>query len=262
MLAAISTGEIAILVGVAFCAGGIDAIVGGGGLLQIPALLLTLHGYPTVTLLGTNKLASVWGTGSAAVVYNRKVRVDRKEAFSMAGLAFIGAVIGALIASRISTSALKPIIVVALLGVLMYVWRNPNVGAVTKEKVETAQRRRLTLVGGGTIGFYDGFIGPGTGSFLVFLLVGAVGLAFLEASAIAKVVNTATNLGAILWFGSHGHILLGLGLAMGAANLAGSQIGSRVAIAKGSTWVRKVFLVVVCALLTRLVYDIWTTWNS
>jgi uncharacterized protein len=259
VLAAISSNQWTALLLAAFFAGGIDAIVGGGGLLQVPALLLTLNGYPTALLLGTNKLASVWGTGSAAVVYNRKVRVDRVEAAAMAGLAFVGAVIGALIASQLSTKALKPIVVVALLGVLIYVWRNPTVGATSEPKLTASRRRIVTLVGGTGIGFYDGFIGPGTGSFLVFLLVGAVGLAFIEASAIAKVVNTATNLGAILWFASHGNVLVGLGLAMGAANLAGSQIGSRLAIAKGSTWVRKVFLIVVCALLARLIYDIWQT---
>jgi uncharacterized protein len=256
VLVAISSTQWVTLLFAAFFAGGIDAIVGGGGLLQVPALLLTLNGYPTALLLGTNKLASVWGTGSAAVVYNRKVRVDRKEAGAMAALAFLGAIVGALIASQLSTAALKPIVVVALLAVFVYVWRNPTVGATSEVKLTPSRRQLVTLTGGAGIGFYDGLVGPGTGSFLVFLLVGAVGLAFIEASAIAKIVNTATNLGAILWFASHGNVLIGLGLAMGAANLAGSQIGSRLAIAKGSTWVRKVFLVVVLALLVRLIFDI------
>jgi uncharacterized protein len=256
VLVAISSTQWVTLLFAAFFAGGIDAIVGGGGLLQVPALLLTLNGHPTALLLGTNKLASVWGTGSAAVVYNRKVRVDRKEAGTMAALAFLGAIVGALIASKLSTAALKPIVVVALLAVFVYVWRNPTVGATSEAKLTPSRRQLVTLTGGAGIGFYDGLVGPGTGSFLVFLLVGAVGLAFIEASAIAKIVNTATNLGAILWFASHGNVLIGLGLAMGAANLAGSQIGSRLAIAKGSTWVRKVFLVVVLALLVRLIFDI------
>jgi uncharacterized protein len=256
VLASISTGQWVVLVLAAFCAGGIDAIVGGGGLLQIPALLLTLQGQPTATLLGTNKLASVWGTGSAAVVYNRKVRINRKEALIMAGLAGWAALAGAMIASRLSTAALKPLVVVALAIVFIYVWRKPTLGAVTHERL-TASRRRSVLFGGGIgIGFYDGLIGPGTGSFLVLLLVGVVGLAFIEANAVAKTVNTATNLGAIAWFASHGNMLVGLGFAMGAANFAGSQIGSRLAIAKGSEWVRRVFLIVVVALLARLVYDI------
>ena len=245
-----------MLVIAAFCAGGIDAIVGGGGLLQIPALLLTLHGQPTAMLLGTNKLASVWGTASAAIVYNRTVRINRRDALLMAGLAGCAALVGAMIASRLSTAALKPLVVIALAVVFVYVWRKPNLGAVTHERL-TQSRRRAVLAGGGLgIGFYDGLIGPGTGSFLVLLLVGVVGLAFIEANAIAKTVNTATNLGAIAWFASHGNVLVGLGLAMGAANLAGSQIGSRLAIAKGSLWVRRVFLIVVAALLARLLYDI------
>lgn len=256
MLATLTVTQWLVLIAAAFCAGGIDAIVGGGGLLQIPALLLTLPSQPTVTLLGTNKLASVWGTGSAAVVYNRTVRVDRPEMFVMAGLAGLASVCGAAIASRLSTAALKPLVVLALLGVFVYVWRKPSLGAETEDRL-TPSRRKAVMVGGGIgIGFYDGLIGPGTGSFLVLLLVGAVGLAFIDANAVAKTVNTATNLGAIGWFAAHGNMLVGLGLAMGAANFAGSQIGSRLAIAKGSLWVRRVFLGVVLALLVRLVYDI------
>ena len=256
MVAAISTGQWVLLIAAAFAAGGIDSIVGGGGLLQIPALLLTLSGQPTATLLGTNKLAAVWGTGSAAVVYNRKVKVDRREMLQMAALAGVASLVGAMIASRLSTAALKPMVVAALAIVFVYVWRKPTLGAITEERLSTAARRRVVIGGGVGIGFYDGLIGPGTGSFLVLLLVGVIGLAFLEANAVAKVVNTATNLGAIAWFASHGHVLFGLGLAMGAANFVGSQIGARLAIAKGSLWVRRVFLIVVVALLARLLYDI------
>jgi uncharacterized protein len=178
----------------------------------------------------------------------------------MAALAGLASVSGAAIASRLSTAALKPLVVLALLAVFVYVWRKPALGATTEERLSSARRKAVMLGGGIGIGFYDGLIGPGTGSFLVLLLVGVVGLAFIDANAIAKTVNTATNLGAIAWFASHGNMLVGLGLAMGAANFAGSQIGARLAIAKGSLWVRRVFLVVVLALLARLLYDIaWGT---
>ena len=119
-------------------------------------------------------------------------------------------------------------------------------------------QRAVALVGGALIGFYDGFVGPGTGSFLVFLLVGAVGLSFLHASATAKVVNTATNLAALALFAAGGHVLWALGAAMAASNLAGSQVGTRLALRRGSGWVRRVFIVVVSALIARLAFDVWT----
>jgi uncharacterized protein len=246
---------IILLVG-ACSAGFVDSIVGGGGLLQLPTLLLTLPSQPAVMLLGTNKLASVWGTGSAAIVYNRKVKINLKEALFMAALAAVGSFTGARLASGLDTSQIKPIVVVALLVVFLWVLKNPSAGAVEKELLSPRNRRITTLVGGAAIGLYDGFIGPGTGSFLVFLLVGVVGLDFIRASATSKIVNTATNLAAILLFASRGQVLIGVGLAMGVANIIGSQLGSRLAIAKGSIWVRRVFLIVVGALLLRLVYDI------
>ena len=253
---AISTAQWCGLILVAFAAGTVDSIVGGGGLLQLPGLLLILPSQPTVMLLGTNKIASVWGTGSAAVIYNRRVRVDRREAAVMTGLAALGAVGGAALASTVSSRQLKPIVLIALVVVFFYVLRRPALGAETTERLQASTRKVITATAGIGIGFYDGFIGPGTGSFLVFLLVGVVGLNFLQASAVAKVVNTATNLAALAWFAAHGHVLFGVGLAMGAANATGAQIGSRLALGRGAIWVRKVFLVIVCALIVRLAYDI------
>ena len=255
-LAVISVTQWIALIGTAFIAGAVDSIVGGGGLIQLPGLLIILPLQPTVALLGTNKIASVWGTGSAAVIYNRKVRVDRREALIMATLAAVGSFGGAALASKVSSAQLKPIVLVALVLVFLYVLRRPALGADTAEKLSPQARRRATALAGATIGFYDGFIGPGTGSFLVFLLVGLVGLDFLRASATSKVVNTFTNLAAIAWFASHGHMLLGVGLAMGAANAVGAQLGARAAIGRGTVWVRKVFLIIVCALILKLTYDI------
>jgi uncharacterized protein len=244
------------LIAIAFIAGTIDAIVGGGGLIQLPGLLLVLPAQPTVALLGTNKIASIWGTGSAAILYNRRVRINRREAAVMAALAGLGSFFGALLATVVSSASLKPVVVVALVAVFLYVWKSPKLGAETAERLSPKARQIVTATAGATIGFYDGFIGPGTGSFLVFVLVGLVGLDFLRASGTAKIVNVATNAAAILLFASRGHIFFGVGLAMGAANAAGAQIGARTAIGRGSAWVRKVFLVIVCALMIRLVYDI------
>lgn len=250
--------QLLVLCAFAFLAGGLDAIVGGGGLVQLPALLVVLPQAPVVALLGTSKLAAVVGTSSAAITYNRRISVDRRTAAWMAGSAFVGSGGGALLATSVSGDVLKPVVLVALVAVLAYTVRTPSLGEVELLRMRARTQRATAVVGGALIGFYDGFIGPGTGSFLVFLLVGAVGLSFLHASATAKVVNTATNAAALALFAWGGHVLWVLGVAMAAANLAGSQVGTRLAIRRGSAWVRRVFLVVVGALMLRLAYDVLT----
>lgn len=248
--------DLLVLCAFAFLAGGLDAVVGGGGLVQLPALLVVLPQAPVVSLLGTNKLASVVGTGSAAVAYGRRVAIDKGTAAWMAGTAFAGSGAGALVATRVGSDALKPLVLAALVVVLVYTLRTPSLGAVELLKLEAGSQRLVAGVGGALIGFYDGFLGPGTGSFLVFLLVGALGFSFLHASATAKVVNTTTNIAALGLFALGGHVLWVLGAAMAASNLAGSQIGARLAIRRGSAWVRRVFVVVVSALILRLAYDL------
>ena len=252
----VELGDLLVLCAFAFLAGGLDAIVGGGGLVQLPALLVVLPQAPVVALLGTNKLASVVGTASAAVTYNRKISVDRRTAVVMAVFAFAGSGLGALAATRVDGDVLKPLVLVALVAVLGYTLRSPSLGEVELLRMKARAQRATAAGGGAVIGFYDGLVGPGTGSFLVFLLVGAVGLSFLHASATAKVVNTATNLSALALFAWGGHVLWVLGTAMALCNLAGSQVGTRLAIRRGSGWVRRVFLVVVSALVLRLAYDV------
>ncbi len=248
--------QVLLLCAFAFLAGGLDAVVGGGGLVQLPALLVVLPQAPVVALLGTNKLASVVGTASAAVSYSRRVAVDRRTAAWMAGVAFLGSAAGALVATQVGSDLLKPVVLVALVAVLAYTLRRPSLGEVELLRLRARAQRGVAVGGGALIGFYDGFLGPGTGSFLVFLLVGAVGLSFLHASATAKVVNTGTNLAALALFAYGGHVLWALGAAMAMANLAGSQVGARLAIRRGSAWVRRVFVVVVSALVLRLAYDV------
>ena len=240
----------------ALLAGALDAIVGGGGLVQLPALLVVLPSTPVVALLGTNKLASVVGTASAAVTYNRRIAVDRRTAVAMGVAAFLGSGAGALVATRVSSDVLEPVVLLALVAVLAYTLRTPALGEVEQLRLRAGEQRAVALAGGAAIGFYDGFVGPGTGSFLVFLLVGAVGLSFLHASATAKVVNTMTNLAALLLFAAGGHVLWVLGAAMAVSNLLGSQLGTRLALRRGSAWVRRVFVVVVTALVLRLAYDV------
>ncbi len=251
-----TTQHVLVLCAFAFLAGGLDAVVGGGGLVQLPALLVVLPGYPVVSLLGTNKLASIVGTSSAAVHYSRTVTVDRRQAAEMAGAAFAGSGLGALLATRADSGLLRPVVLAALVVVLTYTLRRPALGEVEQLRLQPRVQRRVAVAGGAVIGLYDGFLGPGTGSFLVFLLVGAVGLSFLHASATAKVVNASTNLAALLLFASGGHVLWGLGAAMAASNLCGSQVGARLAVRRGSAWVRRVFVVVVGALVLKLAYDL------
>lgn len=243
-----------LLIVAGFGAGWVDAVVGGGGLIQLPALLLT-PGITPLQALATNKVASIMGTSVSATTFYRRVRPDLRTAAPAAAAALIGAFGGAALASSIPAQALKPIIVGVLVLVLVLVLARPQIGAETLLRWQGHRHTiAATLVGLG-IGAYDGLLGPGTGTFLVLALAGLLGYAFLPASAIAKIVNFATNLGALIFFVPHGAVLWGLGLAVGAANLAGSYLGARMAIAKGSAFVRIVLLVVVSALIVRLVWD-------
>ncbi|HET9658393.1 MAG TPA: TSUP family transporter [Kineosporiaceae bacterium] len=240
----------------ALVAGWVDAMVGGGGLVQLPALLLGLPAAPPAQLLATNKLASVCGTATSAVAYQRRVRPDLRTALPMAGLALGGAAAGAACASLLPTRVFRPLVLVMLVLVAVYVARRPELGRITDLRF-SGRRHHLTagVVGAG-IGFYDGIFGPGTGSFLVVALVGLLGYAFLQASAKAKIVNLATNLGALLVFVPQGAPLWRLGLLMGAANLGGGYLGARTAVAAGNRFIRVALLVVVGVLVVRVGWDV------
>lgn len=237
-------------------AGMIDAIAGGGGLVQLPALLAGLPRTEVATVLGTNKLSSILGTSVAATTYARKVRPELSTALPMVVAAFLSSAAGASVATAVPTEFFRPLIVVLLIGVGIYTWRRPQLGQVEQLRHGVGHRALLATGIGASIGFYDGIFGPGTGSFLVFLLVGYLGYAFLRASATAKIVNWGTNAAAILVFGYAGHVLWILGLTMGVANVVGAFIGARLAIRGGSELVRKVFLVVVVALIAKVTWDL------
>ena len=236
-------------------AGFVDAVAGGGGLVQLPALLIGISGKPIPLVLGTNKIPSMFGTSSAAISYFKKVRPDLRLTLTMAVPALIGSVTGARLASHFPTSVFHPLILTLLVLMGLYTWRKPDLGL--HEKLKYSHRIRLWLVGGCglLIGFYDGIFGPGTGTLLVFLLVFVIGYEFLKASATAKLVNIATNFGAIVTFQLTGHIWWRLGLALAIANVTGAILGSRLAIRGGSTLVRRVFLIVVAVLIAKLSYD-------
>jgi uncharacterized protein len=249
-------GDLLLLCLAAGFAGWIDAVSGGGGLVQIPALLILLPGASPAQVLATNKVSSICGTSVAAATYWRRVRPDLRTALPMAGIALVGAALGALCASVISVEVFRPLVLGLVVLVGGYVLVHPQIGE--EEALRWAGRRHhvAAAAGGLGLGFYDGIFGAGTGSFLVILLVGVLGYSFLQASAQARIVNLATNIGALLIFAAQGAPLWRLGLLMGACNVAGSWLGAHAAIRRGSGFVRVVFLVVVAALAVRLAYDI------
>lgn len=247
---------LALLVLAALAAGWVDAVVGGGGLVQLPALLIGLPAdTPPAAVLGTNKVSSVFGTATSSVTYARKIRPDWRTLLPLVLMAAAGSAGGAQLAKYLPKEYFTPIVLVALVGVGLYTWRRPQLGLTSERKHGgSAHYGRTGLIGLG-VGAYDGFLGPGTGSFFVILLVGVLGYGFLEASAKAKIANLATNASAITVFALDGSVLWALGLAMGAANLLGGLLGARTALKHGNGFVRKVFLLVLAALILKLGYD-------
>ncbi|QZY30754.1 TSUP family transporter [Nocardioides coralli] len=243
-----------------FAAGFVDAVVGGGGLIQLPALLLGLPGASPVQVLATNKLASICGTTVSSATYYRRVRPDPRTFLPLMLLAFVGSALGALVATQIPKSAFDPIVLVALVVVGAYVLLKPKLGEQTVLRFAGHRHLAAAMVTGLAIGFYDGALGPGTGSFFVFTLVGLMGYSFLEASAKARLANWTTNLAALVVFVPAGAVLWKTGLVMGVCNLLGGWLGARTAISRGSRFVRVFFVVVVSAFIVRIGGDVVGFW--
>ncbi|WP_043625578.1 sulfite exporter TauE/SafE family protein [Nonomuraea candida] len=243
--------HILVLLVAAVGAGWVDAVVGGGGLLQLPAILMT--GIPTVEAMATNKLSSVFGTTSAAVAYARSTKLDKQVALPGAGLAVMSAGLGAWAAASISAEVLRPAVMVVLLAVAAFVTLRPNMGAMPVPHLRTRRRVVAAVATAGVvIAFYDGIMGPGTGTFLIIAFTTILGLDFVSASASAKLINIGTNVGALVVFGLQGHVNWALGLGMAVCNVAGAQFGARMALKRGAAFVRIVLLVVVAAMVIRL----------
>jgi uncharacterized membrane protein YfcA len=240
---------------IAFFAGLIDSIVGGGGLISVPGLFSLYPNQVPATLLGTNKLGGVWGTATAAVNYARVVKIDKTVAIPATIAALIFSFAGAYAVTQISADFLRKSLPFILLAVAVYTFRRKNFGHSHEPVHSVGTAGKLAFLTGAGIGFYDGFFGPGTGSFLIFIFVRNFGFDFLHASALAKIVNVATNLAALILFGFNGHLIWTIGAIMAVFNIAGSLIGSRLAIKHGSGFVRRLFLCIVSVLIIKTFYD-------
>ncbi|MEY4972509.1 MAG: hypothetical protein RL399_466 [Actinomycetota bacterium] len=253
----LSTVTVALLFLAMFSAGFVDAIAGGGGLIQTPAMLLAFPNNNPVSVVGTSKTAAFFGTTTAAIKYRKSIKTDPKLLIAMVIPAFIGASCGALLASHISAQSFKSAIFFMMIAIFIYTLIKPDLGKV---QVQKHSNKKLMYIGGAAafvIGFYDGLIGPGTGTMLMIFLVAVMGYAFVGASAIAKVVNAMTNLASIIVVGLRVGILWKIGLFLAIANLAGGYVGSHIAIKKGSGFVRIFYLIVTGLLIMRLGYSLY-----
>ena len=239
-------------------AGVVDAVSGGGGLIQLPALFLLLPA-PTATsiadVLGTNKLSSICGTGVAVVQYTRRVPLRWRVLLPAGGAALVFSFLGAHTVTQLAVAWVKPLVFGLLVVVSIHTFVRRDWGNLHAPRLAPRREGWCGLGLGMAIVFYDGFFGPGTGSFLIFALIGLFGLDFLSASANAKVINFATNLSAVAYFAASGHILFGYALPMAACNMAGSLLGARLAILRGNRFVRRLFLGVVVLLILRLGWE-------
>ena len=249
--------EMIVLCLAALAAGFVDAIVGGGGLIQTPAILIALPQHSVATLLGTTKIPSLSGTFSAAIQYARKVHLQWKLLAVLCSIALVAAFAGSKTVSMMSNSFMKPIIFGVLIVVAIYTYTKKDFGTVTTTRMTHRKEFIYGSLFALVIGFYDGFIGPGAGSFLVLFFISVLGFDFLKASAHAKFVNVATNIGSIIFFAGSGHILYQYAIPMAVCNFIGSIFGARLAMLKGNRFIRIFFLLVVAATILRFGYEIF-----
>lgn len=247
--------DLIMLLAAALFAGFVDAVAGGGGLIQVPTLLVTMPAESPATVFGTNKLASIFGTGNAALRYARRISLPWSIALPAAAAAFIFSFVGAMAVAWLPKDVVRPLVLGLLVLVLGYTVIKPGFGVVSGTRLAPVPERRRAVWVGAALGFYDGFFGPGAGSFLIFAFVRIFRLDFLHASSAAKVVNFATNAAALAYFAPAGHVLWITGLAMAVFNIGGALLGARLALRHGSGFVRGVFIVVASVLIARLGYD-------
>lgn len=243
----------------AFIAGFLDAIVGGGGLIQLPALLIQFPQLALPTLFGTNKIAALSGTSIAAVQYAKRIRFNWKVLLSISLFSFLFSFLGARTVSYLDSEALKPLILIILIAIAIYTFIKKDLGNVATKDLSTTKKMIFGALIGAVIGFYDGFFGPGTGSFFVLAFVVILGFDFLSASAYAKVVNCITNISALLVFVNHGNYLLELAILMAVFNVLGNFLGTKIACKKGNGFIRIVFLIIVMLMILRYSKEVFWT---
>lgn len=241
----------------AFLAGFVDAIVGGGGLIQTPAALVLLPQLPVATVMGTLKIPAFSGTSVAAYQYSKRVKLNYRMLGLMAAIAFTAAFCGSKLLTMVSNSFIKPLLLIVLVLVAIYSYTNKQLGTHTEKQHTQKQQWWYAIAISLVIGFYDGFIGPGAGSFLVLAFIGIFGFDFINASANAKFVNLSTNLGSIAFFLLSGKIIFSIALPMAACNMVGGWCGAKLALLRGNKFIRIFFLIVVCATIIRFAYDIF-----
>lgn len=241
----------------AFMAGAIDAAVGGGGLIQIPALMSSLPQLQPATIFGTNKFASIFGTASAAGSYLRQVKLPWVLLAVIAGASFVSAFIGAASVTLIPVDILKPFVLFMLIVIAVYTLCKKQFGQLHTEQKLNSKMLILAAVGSLGIGFYDGIFGPGTGSFFIFFFIRYLSVDFLHASALSKIGNFTTNFAALTFFAPNGHVLFQIGAMMAVANICGSLLGVKLAIKYGSGLIRILFLILVSLLICRLSYQMF-----
>lgn len=247
--------QLILLCVLAYCAGMIDAAVGGGGLIQIPALFNVLPGLPEAALLGTNKVSSVSGTTVAARSYFGRVTLNWHLLWPAALAAFVMAFFGAATVSHIPQAVLRPLVLVMVVIMAVYVLWKKDFGRLSRPQTVGRREKLLALLIGGAIGFYDGLLGPGTGSFLIFLYIRFFAFDFLQASASAKFINIATNIASLVYFIPTGNVLYLFALPMAVFNILGALTGTHVAIKYGTGFVRALFLLLLAVLIFKLGYD-------
>lgn len=240
----------------AFLAGMVDAIAGGGGLIQFPAFLILFPHIPVPVLMGTNKIASFSGTSVAAIKYVRSVKVPWGAVWPAIITALVFAPVGAWFISYLNKEIVKPLVLILLIGVFIYTQVNKQMGATSQFKLSNKLLKIRAAISGAILGFYDGFFGPGTGIFLFFIYAVWFGFDLLRAAVSAKLVNVATNVAAFVYFIGSGQFMLEVAIPVALMNMVGSVIGASLAIKRGIPLIRKVFSVIVLLLILRLGYDI------
>ncbi|RJL36155.1 sulfite exporter TauE/SafE family protein [Bailinhaonella thermotolerans] len=247
---------IVMLLVVALVAGWVDAVVGGGGLVQLPALLLAMPSAPPTAVLATDKLSSIAGTTASAAAFARRLRVDARLAVPAGLLAIALSAAGAVAASRVPASAFRPLVMATLLAVALLVVLRPRLGLRKRPLPRSAAATVSAVVLAGVVlPFYNGLAGPGTGALILMVLTGLRGLDFLTSSATAKIINVGANLGALITYALHGEVFWLLGLGMAVCNTLGARLGTRTALRRGAGFIRATLLCVIAALTVKLSVD-------